>query len=119
MVPESGLPNRRENRSTTVPSMVGGRVESTSGNESAVGLSEIRSQGVTDTVVPQAHATADLQFGGSLAPLLDDPIDVNVETPAPAPVVGMHFRGLPVQSAPGDSQDSNDRRESQRRHVCA
>ncbi|KAI2495399.1 hypothetical protein MHU86_19113 [Fragilaria crotonensis] len=117
MVPESGLPNR-EHRSTTVPSMVGGRVESTSGNESAVGLSETRSQGVTDTVAPQVRAATDLQFGGSLAPLLDDPIDVNVENPTPAPAAGTHFRGLPVQLAPDDSQDSNNRREPQRRHVC-
>ncbi|KAI2501346.1 retrotransposon [Fragilaria crotonensis] len=116
MVPESGLPNR-ENRSTTVPSMVGGRVESTSGNESAVGLSETRSQEVTDTVAPQARIATDLQFGGSLAPLLDDPVDVNVENPTPAPTAGTHFRGLPVQLAPDGSQDSNDRREPQRRHV--
>lgn len=117
MVPESGLPNR-ENRSTTVPSMVGGRVESTSGNESAVGLSETRSQGVTDAVAPQAHVTANLQFGGPLVPLLDDTTDVNVEAPPPVPVAGTHFRGLPVQLSPDDAQPySDDRRASQRRHV--
>jgi hypothetical protein len=43
MIPESGLPTQA-NRSSTVPSMVGGRVDSTSGNESAVGLSDACSQ---------------------------------------------------------------------------
>ena len=121
MVPESGLPTR-ENRSTTVPSMVGGRVEGTSGTGSAVGLSETRSQGGNDPILP----STDLQFGELRAPLLDDAISNTDSLSAPVittPTVGTTFRGIPIQLDTNDtnilapSVDSNDRREPQRRRV--
>jgi hypothetical protein len=123
MIPESGLPTR-ENRSTTVPSMIGGRIDNTSGtDESAVGLSETRSQGGNDTTTPPATV---LQFGGPRPPHLDDTVASTGGVPLPvttAPATGTHFRGVPIQLdvdgthmlAP--SLDSNERRETQRRHV--
>jgi hypothetical protein len=125
MMPESELPTR-ENRSATVPSVVGGRIESTSGTESAVWLSETSSQGENGTTTPPPPLATDLQFGGSRAPLLDDSIASVVGAPASTttvPVTGTHFRGMPIQldgdgtHMPAPSIDSNDRREPQRRHV--
>ena len=122
MIPESGLPTR-ENRSTTVPSIVGGRIDSTSGTESAIGLSETRSQGGNDTT--NLPGTV-LQSGGSNAPNVDETaastggfsIPVNA-----VPTVGTHFRGTPIQldmegtHMPAPSIGNNDRYDSQRRHV--
>ena len=123
MVPESGLPTR-ENRSSNVPSVVGGRINSASGGDSAVGLSDARSQGATDATSLLIPVTANLQFeqGRPNIPLLDDAIaNDNGEPTTTTAAPETTFRGLPIRLAADDSRLSvpgdDERRESQRRHV--
>jgi hypothetical protein len=89
MMSESGLPTRTL-QTNTVPSMVFGRIDSTNGNESAVGLSDTRSsQSTVDTIAIPTPTTTNLQFGGpNISPLLDgDAIRTNNEDSIPVPPV--------------------------------
>jgi hypothetical protein len=109
--------------------MVGGRVDSTSGNESAVGLSDTRSsQSAGDTIAIPTPTTTNLQFGGpNTTPLLDgDANRINNEDNSPVlPVREPNFRGMPVRLAADDTHasipndDDTDRRNGSRRHVRA
>jgi len=112
LIPESELPTRN-NRTPTVPSMVGGPADGVSGAGSLVDLSDTRSA-VPPGISPADSEVAptDLHFGENNR----TPPDAANNTPTSGPT----FRGLPIRmdTAPGGGPTAGNSSGTPQRHTA-